>query len=184
MRVQWRNLGSAFTSKAWPVWLLSIGFLFSWVVGYLFAFLTIPFLPTQVRYAGVSLEILGFALVAVGIRGTRKLFNRPSLAASVIEWCKAVVDAVRTTRHESISTATGRFNLRLPHIKFEGTGTVRDSSLEERLAILQRDLHSLRDTVQRNSHAFKKLARILRILHKYFLPEPKGSWSIAATLVG
>src|SRR6266478_3692799 len=103
MRIKWRDLGLAFTSKASAVWMLCFGFIISWFVGYLFAFLTVPYLGTQVKYAGVSVETLGLVLVAIGIRETRKLFERPSLMANLAEWSRFVVNAFRSQQHGVIS---------------------------------------------------------------------------------
>jgi len=150
MRIKWRDLGLAFTSKTSAVWLLGFGFIISWFVGYLFAFLTVPYLSTQVRYAGVSLETLGFVLVAIGIRETRKLFERPSLMANLAEWSRFVVNAFRSQQHSSMASVTGRLNLTLPALEWKGTGTVRESTLQDRVEILERGLQSLRDVVREN----------------------------------
>ncbi len=51
-------------------------------------------------------------------------------------------------------------------MQFRGTGTVRDSSVEERLEILQSEIHSTRDIVQRNSERQEKGLREVEDLLK------------------
>lgn len=152
MSVQWRELGLAFTTKAWPVWLVMFGFILSWALAYFSAFLITPNLSTQVRYAGVFLETLGFILVAIGIRGTRKLFDRPSFAANLAQWFKAVISAFKP-QHKSVITGTARFNLRAPSVEI--TGTVRSTTLEGRVEVLERAVESLGKTIREEAQRQK-----------------------------
>jgi hypothetical protein len=43
-------------------------------------------LEDRLRYGGLALELLGIATVILGIRGRRRLFNRPSLREHIRAW--------------------------------------------------------------------------------------------------
>jgi len=123
-------------------------------VAYFLAFLAVPDLSTQVRYAGVLLETFGFILVAVGIRDTRKLFNRPSLTKNFVDWCHYVANAFARQEHPAASSATARFELRTPSVSF--TASVKPATLEERVDLLDEKVTSLQ---QQTDELMRQLSR-------------------------
>jgi hypothetical protein len=168
MRVQLRELALVFTKRAFSVWLLIGGFLSSWVLAYLLTilaarYLSAPaYLPTQVRYAGVLLEIFGFILVALGIRETRKLFNQPSLIEKIAQWFKLVASTLRR-QDQSISPVTGRLNLTLSTPRISASGTVRPQTLERRVEMLEQTIDSIRHDLK--EHAKRQEADIKHLDH-------------------
>jgi hypothetical protein len=135
--------------EAWPVWLLIAGLGVSWLAGYFLASFWCPSLETQVRYAGVMFDFLGFGLVAYGINRTLKRFGRPSPLTGIAEWFRLLASAFTKPQHPSIITGTGRFNLANP--VWTATGTVGATSLEGRVAILERTLQSFQQETREST---------------------------------
>ena len=70
-------------SKVWGLW----GFLLPFA--FLFFIIFLPWdLASLVRYSGLALELLGIYTVAMGLKGKRELFNKPSFIEHIKNWWK------------------------------------------------------------------------------------------------
>jgi hypothetical protein len=127
-------------SRVWGLW---------GVVLPLALLLLIVFLPWNlanlVRYSGLALELLGIVTVAVGLKGKRELFNKPSFIEHIGNWWKQrpawrlkVVSGIGASRSGGgISSARGS----------AWHGPV-DATLESRLEAAEKNLLSLRSQLQ------------------------------------
>jgi hypothetical protein len=99
-----------------------------------------------VRCLGLFLQWLGLASVALGIAETRKLFGKPNLWARFLGWLKAFPffrrSVILLTGVSNFSAAT--CSARGQVISHAGPG----ASLEERLAVAERNINHLRDDLR------------------------------------
>lgn len=149
MGVQWRKVGAAFSTEIWPVWFCAIGLLTSCVLSYLLS----GDLATQFRYAGVFLEVFGFALVAFGIGKTRKQFGHPGLWRDIISWFKSVALAVHSPEPIDLKIASANMQHTVPSIQWRSEGIVGPPGLEHRVKVVEQELEHLtaetRESVRR-----------------------------------
>ncbi len=101
-------------------------------------------LNSLVRYTGLTLEVLGIVTVAIGLKGKRELFKKPSFIEHIKNWWNQ-----RPTWKPVVRSATG--------VSAAGaTGSVRgsawhgpiDDTVESRLEAAEKNLLSLRSELQ------------------------------------
>ncbi|MEQ1598961.1 MAG: hypothetical protein ABL880_06285 [Methylotenera sp.] len=111
--------------------------------------LLIVFLPWNlanlVRYSGLALELLGIVTVAVGLKGKRELFNKPSFIEHIGNWWKQrpawrlkVVSGIGASRSGG-GTSSARGSAWYEPV---------DATLESRLEAAEKNLLSLRSQLQ------------------------------------
>jgi hypothetical protein len=98
--------------------------------------------PTEVtaRYVGLGLQLLGIALVAVGIRRTRKEFGHPSIWAFAHQWLRRIplpgrqVSTVSASLSVNIATGKG--------FAFVWENAGANASIEARLEVAEKNIQS------------------------------------------
>jgi hypothetical protein len=106
----------------------------------------------QIRYAGTVLQCFGLVLVWSGIAGTRRAFKRPPLFGAIVEWIRRVRASVRYRDHRIIlgsGAATSRGG------SVSARVTVRDSTVERRVDLLERELEHLRQETEKRDRAIE-----------------------------
>ena len=122
------------------------------------------------QIAAAGLQIAGLVLVALGIRDTRKRFNRPSLQQSVKTWLAELKNAALSRP----APAGGRARL-----EFAGSGALGledfratvSATTEQRLAALEAEVASLG---RRLSQFMTDSARITEVLRESLDQETKA----------
>jgi hypothetical protein len=110
------------------------GFVVVWVLGYLLS----HNLDDQLRYAAFGLELAGIVVVAYGLYGTLRLFDRPSQSSRFRAWVRSFPRLHPPALEVRGSAAFGG-------LATAGTGTLRATapamaSAEDRLRILEGEL--------------------------------------------
>jgi len=142
---------------AWPLW-LGVG-------GFLGAALAAVLLRSggeaQVRTAGMLLQVIGLATVAVGLSKTRRLFKRPSVAARVGMWFgrlwSVFAPSKSTTVHlqgVAATAAAGTARVRV--------GAAPDAPLDRRVAVLEQNYELLQRQVDQQEAETNQRLRALR----------------------
>jgi hypothetical protein len=145
MRVTFRSSALiAAVRDAWPVQLALGGIAFASALGVAGALVLglAATSPAAVRYAGTTLEVLGIATVAVGLREVRKRFGRPSFRQEVLAWFQQIAAVFGPPKAYGLRAEVGGIAItggkaRLVHRAGPG------ASLESRVAILEEGLERL-----------------------------------------
>jgi len=99
---------------------------------------TLPSWEPRIRITGLLLQLMGIATVAFGLRETRKLFRRPSLADIVRKWLKRFPKFTVETR---VIVGTGKLTVGGAAATAFGTvSPLPTASLEEKVAALEKGL--------------------------------------------
>lgn len=102
-------------------------------------------LNNLVRYIGLVLELLGLITVALGLKGKRKLFEKPSFVEQVISWWRQRPAWKPVTINACVASAQANFTCSAKASFWHGS---IDESVESRLAALENNLLSIRNEVQ------------------------------------
>ena len=127
-------------SKVWGLW----GFLLPFA--FLFFIIFLPWdLASLVRYSGLALELLGIYTVAMGLKGKRELFNKPSFIEHIRNWWKQrpawklkVASGVGASRSGGVTGSARGSSWHGPI----------DDTVESRLEAAEKNLLSLRSELQ------------------------------------
>lgn len=113
----------------------------------------------SIRITGLVLQVLGIATVAWGIKETRALFGQPSLMQVGVKWLK------------SFPTYSGRIvsgaaNISLGDASLSGRGYISipidpTSSVEDRLAALEKNLNYINDRISRTENDLEQSAKLI-----------------------
>jgi hypothetical protein len=132
----------AAVNDAWPAWLVLAGFVAATVVG----FAVSCDLSHQILYAGTILEILGLALVAVGLEKLRRSFGKPSPFKMLRAWLEQMARAFRPPQVvEGTATMSGSGTLE-GHLSTVLIAAPL-STIDRRVEILEQNLELLRNEV-------------------------------------
>jgi hypothetical protein len=104
-----------------------------------------------VRISGLLLQILGIAAAAVGIRDTRRMFEKPSFLEQVRTWFKAVPGLKPCTVSASGCSTSSTSASAKAHV-WRGAGT--NPTLESRLSAAEANLDELFKRVNTAESAF------------------------------
>ena len=127
---------AAVRHHTWPFFLFILGFVLSWVV----AVASTADAVDRVRYFGTVLQLLGIALVGLGLSELRRDFDRPGVFARMWAGLSAVIQSVRPGTQVALA-GTATFGL---------AGSVATAygrlggSIEQRLDGLEREIDDLR----------------------------------------
>lgn len=111
----------------------------------------------RIRFSGLLLEILGLATVIWGLRDTRKLFNRPSLANLAVEWVGRFPAFYQ--KHRMV-TATA--DIQLEGVSLSGIAKVSpaaNASLDERISLIERKISELNSALTEIQRRIEQEAR-------------------------
>ncbi len=109
---------------------------------------------SHLRWSGGILQLAGIVTVAIGLSKTRKLFGLPNLGSSVCEWWKGVFAVIAgqggEERADKVTAAImSRSHLVAhagpPNVPEDATLRERVEWLEERYAILRKDVRDLKN---------------------------------------
>lgn len=147
LRRWWVHLG-----EAAPVWIATtvpVGItLFMWSISRLLALSTEQF----VRFSGGLLELAGVCTIALGLRDTRKLFERPSFRDAVRDWF-GTIPRWRSQHH--VQVGSGVLTLRPGSVQGYGTVTSpAESTVEQRIAALESEVKNLSGRIQATREEF------------------------------
>ena len=151
--VRWLSRIATWLHEARGAW----GATFAVVVVFLISWATFPAWELRVRIAGLVLQLLGVATVAVGLHKTRRLFCRPSLAKIAVGWFRRFPKFGVETR-----IVVGSVSLSASPTGFLAHGTVSPpptASLEERIASLGRGLSRANLLIDRTQGRIEEEAR-------------------------
>lgn len=139
LTIRWQTLG-AVLRDAWPIWLFVGGLIITCVVSNLLS----KTRHDAVLYTGTMLQIFGLTTVAFGLRQMRRMFDRPSFKAAMLNWFRRLAAAFTSPEPISLQlsgvgsmTAVG--DLRVV------VGPKSGATLDERVSILEKNLTVLRD---------------------------------------
>jgi hypothetical protein len=138
----WLKRVVAWLAEAQRLWLA----LFTVLLVVVLSWLTVPGWETRLRIAGCCLELLGLAIVAYGLRDTRKLFRQPSLLQLWRDWLARFPTFYR---HIHVVAATGTFTLGGDALTAFGSVSLSPTaSLDERVIALEKNLNQTNALVQ------------------------------------
>ena len=137
--IRWRTL-AAVIWDAWPIWLAVGGVVFAFVASWLLS--TTP--TDAVRYTGTWLQIFGLSTVAFGLRQMRRIFDRPSFRAAMLNWFRRLAAAFTGPKPISLQALAGAFAMTGGDLRLI-RGVRPGATLEERVSILEENLKLLRD---------------------------------------
>ena len=137
-----RQLRSALID-AWPICLAAIGIGSALSVGWCASSSN----EVRLRIAGMILQLLGLATVAVGLSQLRRRFKRPSVLEKIVAWLRRV--GAVFARPKSVTVHAGTV---LSGVTLAGAGRVRqtlapDAPHERRLSLLEDNLELLQKQV-------------------------------------
>ena len=108
---------------------------------FLICWAVIPSWEPRIRITGMVLELMGLATVALGLRGTRSLFGRPSLLGVGRDWLKRFPRFRSEVRSVAV---TANFPLEFDIGSAFGTvGPAPTATIEERVAILEKNVNQI-----------------------------------------
>lgn len=120
---------------AWPVWL--------WLGGLVVSILAGAYLASTAeamfRTAGMVLQLMGLATVAVGLSQTRRLFGCPSSAAKAMSWVRRLGAVFGRS-----NAITGQAYVSSGEVRMSGSARVRigatpDAPMERRVEVLEQN---------------------------------------------
>lgn len=136
---------------AWPAWVAVAGVVFATVLGFQLSHTK----SAGVRYAGMVLQIMGLATVAIGLSQVRQLFGRPSLLWKVLTWFRRIAAAFCRPKPTVVQANTGTIAIRSGRARVMVRASPEDS-LDRRVALLEENLYRLQDEVDAKEKEFKK----------------------------
>jgi hypothetical protein len=153
--VRWRVL-VRWIAEPWTFWL----FLFTIAATWLLALLLGDTPELRARIIGVMLQLLGLVTVAIGLRNMRKLFGRPSFAEWFRDWLSRFLLNFRKPEPIEITPApaTASSGVGQPTVRISASA---DSTSEERISLIERDVDLLRTSLDRLQKDFAENLRKL-----------------------
>lgn len=133
--------------NAWPAWVAITGVVLACGVGW-----CLPWPgDNRVSVAGMLLQLLGIATVAVGLSQARRQFGRPSVKEQLIAWVRRAALVFAPSK-----SVVGVVTSSLGSVTITGTATVRGTlapgvSLERRVEALEQNLRALQTQVDKNA---------------------------------
>jgi hypothetical protein len=109
----------------------------------------------QIRITGLIIEVMGVSTVAIGLRETRKLFDRPSLKELFLRWLKEMP-------RWNIEPNVGHINIDMPMptVSFFGTSSLPPSAtLEEKVNELEKSLNQAHVLIYQTQQQVKEEAQ-------------------------
>lgn len=137
---------------AWRVWcpILVVA-----LVLVLASFLTLPHSERMIRLCGLAFQLFGIVTVIEGLRGRRRLFNRPSLFESVGKWFRGRPRWTPKSQTVSVS-GVGAVMFAGNVTAFGWCGAAVNASVEDRLAALEVNAESLRKRQDETADELRK----------------------------
>ena len=131
------------------IWLCKLKSSWGYVLPFAFLFF-ILFLPwdlaSLVRYSGLALELLGIVTVAIGLKGKRELFKKPSFIEHIKNWWNQR-PKWKSVAH-TISLSSAAFSLSGGSAKISIWHGPQDATVESRLESVEKNLLFIRDELK------------------------------------